>query len=48
MKYCIDYLTSDGDLTHVWVNAANAEDAEEQARHEYWDIDQIINVRKAK
>jgi type II secretory pathway component PulF len=48
MKFYIDYMTSDGDLTHVWVDAQNKEDAEQQARSEYWDIDQIIDVRKAK
>lgn len=48
MKYYVDYLTSDGDLNHVWVDAFDKADAEEKARREYWDIDQIIDVRKAK
>ena len=48
MKYYIDYLTSDGDLNHIWVDATSKDNAEEVARQEYQDIDQIIDVRKAK
>ena len=48
MKYYIDYLTSDGDLNHISIDATSKDNAEELARQEYWDIDQIIDVRKAK
>ncbi|MCF0185154.1 MAG: hypothetical protein HUJ98_01535 [Bacteroidaceae bacterium] len=48
MIYYIDYIDKSGDLTHIWVNATSKTDAISQAHHEYWDIDEIISVRKAK
>ena len=43
-RFNIDYIDKSGDLCHVWVTAASKEDAKIQARHEYWDIAQIISV----
>ena len=43
-KYYIDYMDKSGDLCHVWVNADSKQDAENQVRSEYWDIDYIINI----
>lgn len=48
MKFYIDYLDSDGDLCHVWVDAFDKNEAEEIAKREYWDIDSIINVYQKK
>lgn len=48
MKYIIDYLDKEGDLTHVWLNADSESEAECEARREYWDIDRIIDIRRAK
>lgn len=48
MKYYVDYLDEHGDLCHVWVNASDEYDAEMQVKNEYWDVDSIISVRKAK
>lgn len=46
MKYYIDYIDKEGDLCHVWVNAASKDDAVCQVEREYWDIDEIIGVHK--
>lgn len=43
-KYYIDYMDKSGDLCHVWVNADSKQDAENQVRSEYWDIDHIISI----
>ena len=43
--YYIDYYDKSGDLCHVWVKAMNKQDAIEEARSEWWDIDEIIEVR---
>lgn len=46
-KYYVDYTDRSGDLCHIWVEASSKSDAESEARQEYWDIDEIISVRKA-
>lgn len=46
MTYYVDYMDKSGDLSHVWVDADSKEDAEAQARSEYWDIDEIISIHK--
>lgn len=47
MKYYVSYNTKDGDYTTVWVNADSASEAESEVRSEYWDVDEIVNIRKA-
>ena len=44
-KYIITYDDGD-DISRVWVNARNKEDAKEQAFEEYSDIKEIISVEK--
>lgn len=39
--YYIYYTTKSGDHAKVWVNANSKEDAERQAKQEYWDIERI-------
>lgn len=46
MKWVIDYLDSEGDLCHVWVEADCKEEAEQEAQREYWDIDTILYIHK--
>ena len=46
MKWTIDYLDSEGDLNHIWVEADCKEEAEQAALREYWDIDTIIDIHK--
>jgi len=40
----ISYEDESGDLHHVWETAKTADDAEQQARQEYWDIHEVIQV----
>lgn len=47
MKYYVDYLDKEKDLCHVWVEASSESEARSEAKREYWDIDEIISVRKA-
>jgi len=47
MKFNIDYIDKSGDLSHVWVEANNKEDAILKAENEYWDIKEIIQVCKS-
>jgi type II secretory pathway component PulF len=47
MKFNIDYIDKSGDLSHVWVEANNKEDAIMEAKSEYWDIKEIIQVCKS-
>ena len=46
MKWTIDYLDSEGDLCHIWVEAYDKKEAEQKAYKEYWDIDTIIEIHK--
>ena len=45
-RWYIDYENKSGDLCHIWVEAYNEQDAIENAKHEYWDIVNIISVKK--
>lgn len=47
MKFYVSYNTKDGDFSTIWVNADSADEAESEARSEYWDIAEIVNIRKA-
>lgn len=47
-KYYVTYISStDDDCCTIWVNANSVAEAKSEARSEYWDIKEIINVRKA-
>lgn len=43
-RFYIDYEDKSGDLSHVWVMANTAKEAEEKVKEEYWDISRIIQV----
>lgn len=45
-RWYIDYEDKSGDLCHIWVEAYDRQEAIESAKHEYWDIANIISVRK--
>lgn len=45
-RWYIDYEDRSGDLCHIWVEAYDEQDAIENAKHEYWDIVNIISVKK--
>lgn len=44
-RFIIDYLDASDDLSHVWVMADNATQAEQIAKSEWWDIAEIISIR---
>ena len=46
MKYYVDYMDKGGDLVHIWTFADSKEDAINQVRSEYWDIDEIVSVHQ--
>jgi type II secretory pathway component PulF len=46
-KYYVKYTDKSGDLSTVWVNANSEQDAIFRAKHEYWDIDNIIMCYRA-
>ena len=47
-KYYVDYISStDHDICHVWTMADSASQAESDVRSEYWDIEEIVDVRRA-
>lgn len=45
-KFFVDYLDKGGDYCHVWVEANSKDDAIYQAKREYWDIEQIVDVHQ--
>lgn len=45
-KYCIDYISKNGNVCCVWVVANNEVEAEAVAKSEYSDINNVINVVK--
>lgn len=47
MVYYVDYISSsDDDICHVWTEASSKEDAIRNVKDEYWDIKEIVDVRK--
>ncbi len=46
-KYYVKYTDKSGDLSTVWVTANSEQDAIFRAKHEYWDIDNIIMCYRA-
>ena len=45
-NYLIHYKTKEGDYSKCHEDADSPEEAESQARSEYWDIDEIISIQK--
>lgn len=49
MVYYITYTSSsDHDCCSVWTEADSKEEAIRNVRSEYWDIEEIIEVRKGR
>lgn len=46
--FYIDYIDNTGDLCHVWVKAIDKQSAESEARSEWWDIAEIIEIREGR
>ena len=45
-KYIVKYTDKSGDLSSVWVEAYSEDDAKNQVRREYWDVQDIVMVYK--
>ena len=45
-KYIVKYTNKSGDLSTVWVEADSKDDAKNQVRSEYWDVQDIVMVYK--
>ena len=45
-KYCIDYISKNGNVCCVWIMADNEVEAEAVAKSEFSDINNVINVVK--
>jgi type II secretory pathway component PulF len=46
-NFIISYVTLEGDLSNVLIEAHSREDAKIQLKREYWDVREIIRVREA-
>ena len=46
MRFCIDYLDSEGNWGSYPVDAYDAKEAEQKALEKYYDIDTILNIHK--
>lgn len=44
MKFRVDYLDTEGDYHKCWVEANSIEDAKNQVRREYWNVEEIKYV----
>ena len=43
-KYNVDYMSStDNDCSHAWTMACSPEEAIENIKAEYWDVEEIID-----
>lgn len=45
--YLVTYITLEGDTDIVSIEAYSKEDAKKQLKKEYWDVREILRVRKA-
>ena len=45
-KYIVKYTDKSGDLSTVWVAADSKDDAKNQVRSEYWDVQDIVMAYK--
>ena len=42
--YKVSYITLEGDLCHVSIEAYSKEDAKIQLKREYWDVREVVRV----
>lgn len=42
--YKVSYITLEGDLCHVYIEAYSKEDAKVQLKREYWDVREVVRV----
>lgn len=47
-KWIVCYEDKSGDTSKVWLYANSADEAAEEAKREYWDIEEILYVKEMK
>ena len=45
-EYVVRYITLEGDIDSVIIEAYSKEDAKVQLKREYWDVREILSVRE--
>jgi len=45
-EWGVKYTTTEGESCSVWVEAETKEEAEQEVREEYWDVESIQIIRK--
>lgn len=48
MKFYIDYLDTNGELSHYYTDALTKKEAEEHLYEEMWDVDSVLTIRSSK
>lgn len=46
-SYKVTYITLEGDVDTVIIEAYSKEDAKVQLKREYWDVREIVRVKEA-
>lgn len=44
-NFIVSYITLEGDLANVMIEADSREDAKIQLKKEYWDVREVVRVR---
>lgn len=45
-EYTVKYVTLEGDVDTVLIEAYSKEDAKKQLKKEYWDVREVLSVRE--
>lgn len=45
-EYTVKYITLEGDVDTVLIEAYSKEDAKKQLKKEYWDVREVLSVRE--
>ena len=46
-SYKVNYITLEGDVDTVIIEAYSKEDAKVQLKREYWDVREVVRVKEA-
>lgn len=46
-SYKVTYITLEGDIDTVIIEAYSKEDAKVQLKREYWDVREVVRVKEA-
>ena len=45
-EYTVKYVTLEGDVDTVLIEAYSKEDAKKQLKKEYWDVREVLSIRE--